>query len=64
MALEKRPLKISVTRKRLPSLKTCNELPRKDPQGYDKPLELWKTNNEKLLYNPIFRLFLSFLFVV
>jgi len=38
--VEKRPLKISVTRKQLPSRKTCNGLPRKDPLAYDKAMKL------------------------
>jgi hypothetical protein len=38
--LEKLPLKISVTRKRLPSRITCNGLPRKDPLLYDEAMRL------------------------
>ena len=36
--LEKPSLKISVTRKRLPSRITCNGLPSKDPLVYDQAI--------------------------
>ena len=38
--LGKHPLKISVTRKRLPSRITCNGLRSKDPLAYDKAMKL------------------------
>jgi len=38
--LGKHPPKISVTRKRLPSRKTCNGLPSKDPLVYGKAMKL------------------------
>ena len=45
--LEKRPLKISVTRKRLPSRKTRNGLLRKDPLAYAR----WAILNSKTAAN-------------
>ena len=48
--LEKRHLKNSVTRKRLPSRITRNGLLSKDPLVYDKSLMLWERNSEPVDY--------------